>query len=349
MLGAIGAIVIALVLVAIFVLPKMFGGGSPTQTIRQYATSDTFAAGTIDLQSIIKSDLYEKLGLAALVKEAIKEVPTKLKPEDFASVTILMDKPKTAGSPPDDPTLVIRLVKDMPLKDMVDPKLAAAIKDHKGIEYVELGPVGVLAKTEPSTVCMLTKGGVAALKELVEKLNSGSGAKLDDVLTTSMERVSDQSSFFAVHVPDSMKGKLPGPMAAMASVKNAGFGFTVGSDVELKLAVTFAKEEDASNASLGFVMIQGMGAGTMQGKASAAKDADVKAVFTAVAKAITGIKTKQEGSEILAELKIPGQDIVLVKENYAKALPVLMGSGDPATGGEPSGNPLEALMGLFGK
>ena len=350
MLGVIGAMLIALALVAIFILPKMLSG-SPTDTIRRYATSDTFAAGTIDLQSIIKSDLYGKLGLAALVKEAIKEVPSKLKPEDFASLTVLMDKPKSAGTPPDDPTLVVRLTRDMPLEDMVDPKMATMIKDHQGVKYIELGPAGVLAKTEPSTVCMLTKGGVSAMKKLVASLNSNSIAKLDGALTTSMDRVSDQSSFFAVHVPDSMKGELSGPMAAMASMKSTGLGFSVGSDVELKVAVTFAKEEDASNASMGFGMIQGMGAGALQGKASAAKDADVKAVFMAVAKAISAIKTKQEGVEILAEVKVSGKDIVLVKDNYAKALPVLMsgdGSEDPTTG-EKSGNPLEALMGIFGK
>ncbi|MBT3202087.1 MAG: hypothetical protein HN350_19465 [Phycisphaerales bacterium] len=334
MFGGIGLVVVALVVLGVFVVPGMFGGAS-TAVIERYASADTFAVGTIDIQNIVNSDLYEKLGLDKQLNDIMaKEIQTTLKPADFLSITLVFNKPKSGDAEPE-PTVVLSLARDVTLKDIVGEDRAKLIEKFQGIEYILEKPGVVLAKTEPSAVCVIPTGGMKALAGLMARLKSDKPAELNEKLLEAMKPVLGQSSFFAAYIPDSMKGKLPNNMAALASMKAVGFGFSVGSDVDLKLVAELASENEAKEASQGFGMIQAMGVGAMQGKASGAKDPDVKAVFTAVANTLNNVKLEQEGANLTGSLSVVGGDIVLIKNNFMKAVSALMGDGGTSSGGGP--------------
>ena len=101
MFGAIGVGLIGLVILGIFVFPKMFGGsGQGAGLIPQYASGKTFAAGRIDIQSILKSDLATQLGLEKDLNEGLKDFPIKLKASDLASITFVVDEPASAKDDP---------------------------------------------------------------------------------------------------------------------------------------------------------------------------------------------------------------------------------------------------------
>jgi len=202
-LGSIGAAVIALVLLSVIFVPKMFGGSSSAM-IGQYASADTFLVASVDLQNIIKSDLYAKLGLEQFVNKGMAGAPTTLKPEDVSTLVVIMDKPSLGKKFKPAPMVVVRTTRDIPFKEMLDPKLAKNVKEHEGVEYLDLGRGGVLAKTDTATVCMLPKGGIAALTKLVSRLKGGATEELNDSLRSAMDRVSGEASFLAMYVSDAL-------------------------------------------------------------------------------------------------------------------------------------------------
>jgi len=346
-LGSIGAGAIVLVLLAVFVVPKIFGGSS-TALIKQYASADTFVVASVDLQNIIKSDLYKKLGLEELVNDGMKGAPTTLKPEDISTIVVLMDKPRPGRRLRQEPTVVFRMTRDIPFKEMLDPKMAAMVKEYEGVEYVALGRRGVLAKTDTATVCMLSTGGMTAFKKLISRLKEGKADRLNESLRSAMDQVSGEASFMAMYVPESMKDEITKGPPVLASIRSAGLGFSVGSGVELKVAAAFSKEEDAEAALKIVDGFKAAGVQAIKGMVSDAKDNDVKSVLGVVAKTLNAIKLRQDGSQVLADASVAGSDIILIKDKYAKVLPAIMGGG-PSTGGKPGGDPLSAIMGLFGQ
>ena len=347
LLGLIGAAVIVLAILLVFVVPMILGDSS-SAIIGQYATADTFVVASVDLQNILKSDLYKTLGLEQLVNSGMKGAPITLKPEDVSTMVVLMDKPLPGQRFRPKPTIVIRITKDRPLKEMMDPKMATMVKEHEGVEYVDLGGGSMLAKTDTATVCMLPTGGVNALKKLIARLKAGATVTLNESLSSAIDQVSGEASFMAMYVPDSLKNEFKGP-PIMSSMKGAGLGFSIGSGVELKVAAAFSKDKDAESALKIIDGFKAMGISTIKGMASDAKDSDVKSVLEAVAKTLDGIKISQDGSLVLANASVAGSDIVLVKDKFAKVMPAIM-SGGPSTGDPaPPADPLSAIMGLFGK
>jgi hypothetical protein len=349
--------VLAMVGVGIFVIPKMLSGSSP-DVIARYASNETFVAGRIDIQNIMQSDLYKKLGLDKLVANGMKGLPTTLKLEDFSSITILVDKPHSAYVSPSPPVIVIGVKKDVPLKEMLIPQMALNVKTLDGVDYLAMSSQATIAKTDPGTVCIISTGGVGALRKLVGELKSGQKAKLDDSLIASLDKVSGQASFFAAYLPESMKAKMAKANPVLASLKGVGVGLSIDSDMELKVAAMFADNKDAASA---FKMAQGgqVAAGMMiNNMVGGAKDNDVKAVLTALARTVQGVKFSQDGDQVLIDANISGNDIVLVQKNLPKLMGAMMAgtgpvAGGPATtqpaGGGPSGSPLDALMGIFGQ
>jgi hypothetical protein len=347
MLGSIGTAVIAIAILLFIFLPKMFGGSS-SAVIRQYASNNTFAVASIDLQNIIKSDLYKQLGLEELVSGVMKSAPTTLKPEDFSTVVVLQNKPQPGGSTRA-PMVVISLTRDIPLKEMLAPNMTEMVKEYKGAQYVDLGMGRTLAKTENATVCMLPDGGPEAMKKLISRLKAGMTEEIDDSLQSAIDQVSGEASFVAMYVPDSLKSQMTSAPPAVASIKNAGLGFTISSDVKLKATATFPEDKDAKSAVDMVDGFQMMGVAMIRGMAGNAKDADVKSVLTAVAKTLDAVKIKRDGNRAVASATIAGSDIALVKNKFAKVMPLIMGSGgSPTTQPGPGGNPLEAIMKLFG-
>ena len=346
-LGSIGAAVIALVLLSVIFVPKMFGGSSSAM-IGQYASADTFVVASVDLRNIIKSDLYAKLGLEQFVNKGMAGAPITLKPEDVSKFVVLMDKPSLGKKFKPAPMIVVRTTRDIPFKEMLDPKLALNVKEHEGVEYLDLGRGGVLAKTDTATVCMFPKGGIAELTKLVSRLKGGATEELNDSLRSAMDRVSGEASFLAMYIPDALKGEIKGP-PILSSIKGGGLGFSVASGVELKVAAAFATDKDAETALKMVDGFKAMGLLSIKGMVAASEDNDVKSVMEVVAKTLDAIKTSQDGSQLLADASVAGNDIVLVKEKFAKVMAAMM-SGGPSTGGDkPAGDPLSAIMGLFGK
>jgi len=348
MWGAIGAgVIIVIVLLLVFVFPMMSGGASMA-VIRQYAPPDTFMVASIDFRNVINSDLYKTLGLEEFVNKGMMSGPTTVKPEDIGEILVFMTPPRRGLRSEPKPMIVIRLTRDISLKEGLDPRLASRIKKHEGIEYVRKGRE-LIAKTDTSTVCVLTTGGTSALKKLVSRLKAGETTQLNDSLRSALDRVSGEASFMAMYVPDSMKGQIAAGNPVMASVQGAAVGFSVGSGVELKAVAIFSEDE---NAEAAVKMVDGfktMGVGAIKQMAVGSKDSDVKSVLGTVAKTLDGIKIRQSGNEVLADASIAGSDIVLVKDKFAKVAPALMGGGGPVKGGKPGGDPLSAIMGLFGQ
>jgi len=347
-LGSIGVGVIAGVVLLIVFVPQMFGGSSSAM-IGQYASADTFVVASVDFQNIIKSDLYEKLGLGQLVQEGMTGAPTKLKPEDIARLVVLVDKPALGKRFRPAPTIVVRTMRDIPFKEMMDPRMAAMIKEHEGVEYVDLGRGALLTKTDTATVCMLSTGGVDAMKKIVSRLETGEVEELNESLRSAMVRVSGQASFVAMYIPDSMKDEIARGPDILSSIKGGGLGFSVDSDLKLKASAAFSKDEDAEAAVKMVEGFKAMGALTIKGMVSDADDDDVKSVLGALAKTLDGVKIGQDGSQLLAEASVAGGDIALVKDKFAKVMPVLMSGGTGTSGGKPAANPLSAIMGIFGK
>jgi len=352
MLSIMAIMLLSLAGLAVYVVPKMMARSSP-DIVKRYASNETFAVGKINVENLVLSDLYTRLGLDQLVKDAIKDFPTKLKPEDLAKITIMIDRPLSDSAPVPSPMIVISVNRDMPLKDMVDSKAGAMIKKIQGVEYISLSPQSVLAKTDPATVCLFLDGGVSALTKLVSDLKANRTAKLDNALKASIARVSGNPSFFAVHVPQSMKDKIPAGMPIPPSIADGAMGFAVGSDVKFQIAAAFGKDDDAKNASMTLGMAKAAGVGFIRGKAMATDDKDIKAVLTAAANTLDAVKVTRQGKELRVEANIAGQDIVLVKENFAKLVGSFLaapsGPADPDSGGKPAANPLGPLMGIFGK
>ncbi|MCP4377020.1 MAG: hypothetical protein GY794_12685, partial [bacterium] len=273
MLGSIAAGAIAIAILLFILLPKMFGGSS-SAIIRQYASSNTFAVASIDLQNIIKSDLYKKLDLENLVGELMKGAPTTLKPEDFSTVVLLLNKPQPNASL-GEPITVISLTRDIPLKKMLVPGMTETIKEYEGTKYVSLGMGRTIAKTENATVCILPDGGTEAMKKLISRLKAGTTEKINDSLQATIDQVSDEASFVAIYVPDVLKKQMTNTSPIVASIKNAGLGFTISSDVKLKASATFPNDKDAKSAIDAVDGIQMMGSIMIRGMAGNAKDADV--------------------------------------------------------------------------
>jgi hypothetical protein len=345
--GSIGAAAIVLVLLLVVFVPNMFGGSS-SSVIGQYASADTFAVASIDIQNIIKSDLYEKLGLEEFVSKGMKDAPITLKPEDVSAFVVLLDKPPPGKRFRPAPTIVVRTTKDIPFKEMLDPRMAAMVKEHEGVEYVPLGRRGVLAKTDTATVCMIQTGGVEALTKTISRVKGGNTEALNDSLRSAMDRVSGEASFVAMYMPDALKDEIAKGPPIFSSMKGGGLGFSIASGVELKVAAAFATDNDAETALKLVDGFKAMGLLTIKGIVADAKDSDVKSVLGVVAKTLDAVKIRQDGSDVLADASLAGDDIILVKEKFAKVM-VAMTSGGPSTGAKPRSDPLSAIMGIFGQ
>jgi len=346
--GSIGAAAIVLVLLLVVFVPKMFGGSS-SAVIGQYASADTFAVASIDIQNIIKSDLYEKLGLKELVDKGMAGAPIKLKPEDVSAFVVLLDKPLPGKKFRPEPTIVVRTMKDTPFKEMLDPRLAVNVKEHEGVEYIALGRRGVLAKTDTATVCMLQTGGIDAMKKLISRLKGGKTEALNESLRSGMDRVSGEASFVAMYMPDALKGEIAQGPPIMSSIKGGGLGFSIASGVELKVAATFSEDKDAETALKLVDGAKAMGLLTIKQMAADAADNDVKSVLGVVAKTLDAVKIRQDGSELLADASLAGSDIILVKDKFPKVMAAMMNREPSTPGGKPAGDPFSALMGIFGK
>ncbi|MCP4376949.1 MAG: hypothetical protein GY794_12320, partial [bacterium] len=112
---------------------------------------------------------------------------------------------------------------------------------------------------------------------------------------------------------------------------------------------TFPNDKDAKSAIDAVDGIQMMGSIMIRGMAGNAKDADVKSVLIAVADTLDGVKIKRDGNQVTANATIIGSDIALVKDKFAKVMPLIMGSGgSPTTQPSQGTNPLETIMKLFG-
>ncbi|MBL7219778.1 MAG: hypothetical protein ISS69_06680 [Phycisphaerae bacterium] len=346
--GSIGAAAIVLVLLLVVFVPKMFGGSSSAM-IGQYASADTFAVASIDIQNIIKSDLYEKLGLKELVDKGMSDAPIKLKPEDVSAFVVLLDKPLPGKKFRPEPTIVVRTMKDTPFKEMLVPQLAVNVKEHEGVEYLALGGESMLVKTDTATICMLQRGGIDAMKKLISRLKGGATEALNESLRSAMDRVSGEASFVAMYMPDALKGEIAKGPPIISSIKGGGLGFSIASGVELKVAAAFSEDKDAETALKLVEGAKAMGLLTIKQMAADAEDNDVKSVMEVVAKTLDAVKIRQDGSELLADASLAGGDIMLVKDKFPKVMAAMMSGGPSTTGGKPAGDPFSALMGIFGK